>query len=47
MAKGQKRSNHEAKKPKADKKKPLASTGTAQSALAKPKPDAAKPETKK
>jgi hypothetical protein len=41
MAKGQKRSNREAKKPKADKKKTLASTGTVPSALAKPKPGAA------
>ena len=46
MAKGQKRSNREAKKPKADKKKALASTGTAPSALAKPKPGGAKTETK-
>jgi len=47
MAKGQKRSNREAKKPKADKKKVLASAGAAPSAPAKPMPDAAKPETKK
>jgi hypothetical protein len=47
MAKGQKRSNREAKKPKADKKKVLASAGTVPSAPAKLKPDAAKPETKK
>jgi hypothetical protein len=47
MAKGQKRSNREAKKPKADKKKPLASTGTAQSALAKPQPGGTKAEIKK
>ena len=47
MAKGQKRSNREAKKPKADKKKTLASTGTVPSALAKPKPGAAKAESKK
>lgn len=33
MAKGQKRSNKEAKKPKADKKKVLATAGT----MAKPK----------
>jgi hypothetical protein len=46
MAKGQKRSNREAKKPKAEKK-PLASTGTAQSALAKPQPGGAKAEIKK
>ena len=47
MAKGQKRSNREAKKPKADKKKILASAGTAPNARAKPKPGAAKAETKK
>jgi hypothetical protein len=47
MAKGQKRSNREAKKPKADKKKTLASTGTTPSALAKPQPGGAKAETKK
>ena len=47
MAKGQKRSNREAKKPKADKKKVLASAGTVPSAPAKPKPGAAKAETKK
>jgi hypothetical protein len=47
MAKGQKRSNREAKKPKADKKKDLASTGTVSNALAKPKPGAATPESKK
>ena len=47
MAKGQKRSNREAKKPKADKKKILAPAGTVPSALAKSKPGAAKPETKK
>ena len=46
MAKGQKRSNREPKKPKADKKKTLASTGTGQSALARPKPGGAKTETK-
>ena len=46
MAKGQKRSNREAKKPKTDKKKVLASAGTVPSALAKPKPGAAKTETK-
>jgi len=44
MAKGQKRSNREAKKPKADKKKDLASTGTVPNALAKPKPGAATAE---
>jgi hypothetical protein len=47
MAKGQKRSNREAKKPKADKKKDLASAGTVPNALSKPKPGAAKAETKK
>jgi hypothetical protein len=47
MAKGQKRSNREAKKPKADKKKMIASADTAPSALAKPKPGAAKAETKR
>jgi hypothetical protein len=47
MAKGQKRSSREAKKPKADKKKILASTSTVPNASAKPKPGAAKAETKK
>jgi hypothetical protein len=47
MAKGQKRSNREAKKPKADKKKILASAGSALSAPVKPKPGAGKAETKK
>ena len=47
MAKGQKRSNREAKKPKADKKKILASAGSAPSAPAKPKPGVGKAETKK
>jgi hypothetical protein len=47
MAKGQKRSNREAKKPKADKKKDLASTGTVPNALAKPKPGAATAESKR
>jgi hypothetical protein len=37
MAKGQKRSNREAKKPKADKKKTPAASGTVPSVLAKPK----------
>jgi hypothetical protein len=46
MAKGQKRSNREAKKPKADKKKILASTSTLPNAPVKP-PGAAKAETKK
>ena len=47
MAKGQKRSNREAKKPKADKKNDLASAGTVPSALAKPKPAAATAGSKK
>jgi hypothetical protein len=47
MAKGQKRSNREAKKPKADKKKILAATGTVPSALARAQPGGAKAETKK
>jgi hypothetical protein len=47
MAKGQKRSSREAKKPKADKKKILASTSTVPNTSAKPKPGAAKAETKK
>jgi hypothetical protein len=47
MAKGQKRSNREAKKPKADKKKDSASTGTVSDALAKPKPGAATAVSKK
>ena len=47
MAKGQKRSNREAKKPKADKKKILASTSTLPNAPAKPKPGAARAETEK
>jgi hypothetical protein len=46
MAKGQKRSNREAKKPKADKKKILASAGSAPNAPAKPKPGAGKAEAK-
>ena len=37
MAKGQKRSNKEPKKPKADKKKVLATAGTVASTMAKPK----------
>ncbi len=42
MAKGQKRTNREAKKPKANKKKPAAvpSPGTVSSAFNKPKPAA-------
>ena len=47
MAKGQKRGNREAKKPKADKKKPAPSPGTVTTALAKPKPAAAAPPSKK
>ncbi len=46
MAKGQKRSNREAKKPKADKKKPPASSGTVPSALNKPKPGRPSPDSK-
>lgn len=43
MAKGQKRSNREAKKPKADKKKPLtAATVAAATASKKPMPSAGK-----
>jgi len=41
MAKGQKRSNREAKKPKADKKKILASAAAASSMPGKTKPGAA------
>ena len=41
MAKGQKRSNREAKKPKADKKKAAAPTGSVPDAMAKTKPGAA------
>jgi hypothetical protein len=37
MAKGQKRSNREAKKPKADKKKVTAPSATVAGALTKPK----------
>ena len=47
MGKGQKRSNREAKKPKADKKKILATTDTVPSALAKPKAGAMTVERKK
>jgi hypothetical protein len=47
MAKGQKRRNREAKKPKADKKKILASASTVQNAPAKQDPGAAKAEIKK
>jgi hypothetical protein len=41
MAKGQKRSNREPKKPKADKKKPLATAGLGLGAPVKPKAGAA------
>jgi hypothetical protein len=41
MAKGQKRSNREIKKPKADKKKTVAPSNTVPSALARSKPGAA------
>jgi hypothetical protein len=41
MAKGQKRSNREVKKPKADKKKVPATAGSVPDALAKGKPGAA------
>lgn len=47
MAKGQKRSNREAKKPKADKKKTAVPAGTVPSALAKSKPGAATAGSKK
>ena len=47
MAKGQKRSNREAQKPKVDKKKIRGSTATVANALAKPKPGAATAESKK
>jgi hypothetical protein len=50
MAKGQKRSNREAKKPKANKankKKTPPSPGTVTTALAKPRSGAAAPESKK
>ena len=47
MAKGQKRSTREAKKPKANKKKVFVSAGTVPGAPTKPKPDPAKAETKK
>lgn len=41
MAKGQKRSNREAKKPKADKKKAPATAGSTPGLAAKSKPGAA------
>ena len=47
MAKGQKRSSREAKKPKADKKKLAASPGTVSSAFDKPKPAAPTPDKRK
>ena len=47
MAKGQKRSNREAKKPKADKTKVPKSACTVPSSPAKPKPGAASAEIKK
>ncbi len=46
MAKGQKRGNREAKKPKANKKKTPPSPGTVTTALAKPRPGAAAPKGK-
>jgi len=46
MAKGQKRSNREIKKPKADKKKVPATAGTVPGVLAKAKPGAAAPSKK-
>ena len=47
MAKSQKRSNREIKKPKADKKVlPAAPAGSVSSAMAKPKPGAAAPAKK-
>lgn len=47
MAKGQKRSNREIKKPKADKKKPPVAAGTVPAAMAKAKPGAAPAAAKK
>ncbi len=47
MAKGQKRGNREAKKPKASKKKTPPSPGAATTAPAKPRPGAAAPGSKK
>lgn len=47
MAKGQKRSNREVKKPKADKKKVEAAAGTVPAAMAKAKPGAAAGAAKK
>src|SRR3954469_21702318 len=47
MAKGQKRTNREAKKPKADKKKVAAPPGTVSSTFNKPKPAAPTIEKRK
>jgi hypothetical protein len=47
MAKGQKRSNREAKKPKAGKKKTVAASGTVPDAVAKSKSGTAAPTTGK
>ena len=47
MAKGQKRSNREAKKPKADKKKTVAASSMAPDAVAKSKSGTASPTTGK
>jgi hypothetical protein len=47
MAKGQKRSNREAKKPKAEKKKVLATAGLGTAAPVKPKAGAASAGSKK
>ena len=47
MAKGQKRSNREPKKPKADKKKTPATAGAGAGATAKGKPGAAPAGSKK
>ena len=47
MAKGQKRSNREVKKPKAEKKKVLATAGTVPATFAKGKPGAASSAGKK
>ena len=47
MAKGQKRTNREAKKPKADKKKLAAPPGTVSSTFNKPKPAAPTVEKRK
>jgi hypothetical protein len=47
MAKGQKRTNREAKKPKADKKKPAPPRNTMSSVFDKPKPAAPAVEKRK